>query len=89
MSEDGRRGFLDTVATAFLRRRLYSRRLRAAAVRGLRVISSGADGGLQMDFDLAVAGRPQPRARRRAHAAAPADPRAVAVHRGHGGRLAR
>jgi UDP:flavonoid glycosyltransferase YjiC (YdhE family) len=54
MSEDGRRGFLDTVATAFLRRRLYNRRLRAAAVRGLRVISSGADGGLQMDFDHAA-----------------------------------
>jgi sterol 3beta-glucosyltransferase len=46
-----RRSFLDTVATAFLRRRLYSRRLRAAALRGLKVISGGAGGGLQMDFD--------------------------------------
>ena len=53
MSESVRPGFLDTVATAFLRRRLNSRRLRAAAVRGLKVISAGA-GGLQLDFDHAA-----------------------------------
>ncbi len=55
MSEQVRPGFLDTVATAFLRRRLHSRRLRAAAVRGLKGISAGAGGGLQMDFDHSAA----------------------------------
>jgi sterol 3beta-glucosyltransferase len=44
-------GFLDAFAAAFLRRRLHSRRLRAAAVRGLKGISAGAGGGLRMDFD--------------------------------------
>ncbi len=53
MSEDGRHGFADAVATAFLRRRLHSRRLRAAAVRGLKGISAGA-GGLQIEFDHAA-----------------------------------
>ncbi len=56
MSETGGQGFLDAVAAAFLRRRLQSRRLRAAAVRGLKVISTGPDGGLQMDFDHAAGG---------------------------------
>ena len=56
MSETGGQGFLDAVAAAFLRRRLQSRRLRAAAVRGLKVISAGPDGGLQMDFDHAAGG---------------------------------
>jgi hypothetical protein len=51
VSEDSRPGFLDAVATAFLRRRLQSRRLRAAAVRGLKVVWAEARGGLQMDFD--------------------------------------
>jgi len=46
-----KQGFLDAIAAAFLRRRLYSRRLRAAAVRGLTVISGEVDGGLQMHFD--------------------------------------
>ena len=41
MSEDAKLGFVDAVATAFLRRRLHSRRLRAAAVRGLQAISTG------------------------------------------------
>ena len=54
MSEHSKLGFVDTVATAFLRRRLHSRRLRAVAVRGLKAISTGADGGLQMDFDRSV-----------------------------------
>jgi hypothetical protein len=56
VSDTGGQGFLDAVASAFLRRRLQSRRLRAAAVRGLKVISAGADGGLQMDFDHAAGG---------------------------------
>ena len=45
---------MEAVATAFLRRRLHSRRLRAAAVRGLTSISTGAGGRLQMDFDHAA-----------------------------------
>jgi UDP:flavonoid glycosyltransferase YjiC (YdhE family) len=53
VSEDGRHGFADAVAIAFLRRRLHSRRLRAAAVRGLKGISAGA-GGLQIEFDHAA-----------------------------------
>jgi len=51
LSERSKLGFVDTVATAFLRRRLQSRRLRAAAVRGLTGISAGSGGRLQMDFD--------------------------------------
>ena len=51
MSEHSKLGFVDTVAAAFLRRRLHSRRLRAAAVGGLKAISTGAGGRLQMDFD--------------------------------------
>ena len=54
MSDNVKRGFLDTIAAAFLRRRLSSRRLRAAAVRGLNVISGEVDGGLRMDFDHAA-----------------------------------
>lgn len=54
MSNNVKRGFLDTIAAAFLRRRLSSRRLRAAAVRGLNVISGEVDGGLRMDFDHAA-----------------------------------
>lgn len=54
MSEHSKPGFVDTVAAAFLRRRLHSRRLRAAAVRGLKAISTGAGGRLQMDFDHAA-----------------------------------
>jgi UDP:flavonoid glycosyltransferase YjiC (YdhE family) len=54
MSDHVKRGVLDAIAAAFLRRRLSSRRLRAAAVRGLRVISGEADGGLQMHFDHAA-----------------------------------
>lgn len=54
MSEFVRPGFLDTVSTAFLRRRLHSRRLRAAAVRGLKDIAVGAGDGLQMSFDHAA-----------------------------------
>ncbi|HET8529898.1 MAG TPA: glycosyltransferase [Methylomirabilota bacterium] len=54
MSEDGRHGFVDAVAAAFLRRRLHSRRLRAAAVRGLKGISAGPGDGLRMEFDHAA-----------------------------------
>ncbi len=78
MSETGGQGFLDAVAAAFLRRRLQSRRLRAAAVRGLKVISAGPDGGLQMDFDHAAGGFAQVPPLLAAHtselAAAPAPP---------------
>jgi sterol 3beta-glucosyltransferase len=49
-----KQGFVDAVATAFLRRRLLSRRLRAAAVRGVRTVSAGADGALKIDFDHAA-----------------------------------
>lgn len=55
MSENVSPGFVDAVATAFLRRRLHSRRLRAAAVRGLKTISAGAGGGLHIDFDHTAA----------------------------------
>ena len=51
MSDSVSPGFVEAVATAFLRRRLHSRRLRAAAVRGLTGISTGAGGRLQLDFD--------------------------------------
>jgi len=51
VSESENHGFVDAVATAFLRRRLHNRRLRVAAMRGLRAISAGAGDGLQMDFD--------------------------------------
>jgi UDP:flavonoid glycosyltransferase YjiC (YdhE family) len=51
VSDTGRQGFLDAVATAFLRRRLQSRRLRAAGIRGLKVVSAGAGGRLQIEFD--------------------------------------
>ena len=51
MTQDRGRGFLDAAAAAFLRRRLHHQRLRAAAVRGLKAISTGAGGRLQMDFD--------------------------------------
>ena len=54
MSESQSPGFLDAVATAFLRRRLHGRRLRAAALRGLKTVSNGAGDGLQMDFDHAA-----------------------------------
>ena len=54
MSDSVSPGFVEAVATAFLRRRLHSRRLRAAAVRGLTGISTGAGGRLQMDFDHAA-----------------------------------
>jgi sterol 3beta-glucosyltransferase len=46
--------FFDTAAAAFLRRRLHHRRLRAAAVRGLKAVSAGPGGRLQMDFDHAA-----------------------------------
>src|SRR5947199_405398 len=44
MSQDEGRGFLDAAASAFLRRRLHHQRLRAAAVRGLKTVSTGAGG---------------------------------------------
>ena len=51
---DEERGFLDAAATAFLRRRLHKRRMRAAALRGLKQVSAGVGGGVQMDFDHAA-----------------------------------
>jgi hypothetical protein len=54
VSESQSPGFLDAVATAFLRRRLHSRRLRVAALHGLTTVSNGAGDGLQMDFDHAA-----------------------------------
>jgi sterol 3beta-glucosyltransferase len=54
VSQDGARGFLDAAASAFLRRRLLHRRLRAAAVRGLKTVSAGAGGRLHMAFDHAA-----------------------------------
>ncbi|PWU25597.1 MAG: hypothetical protein C5B48_00505 [Candidatus Rokuibacteriota bacterium] len=50
MSEPGKQGFVDTVASAFLRRRLHGRRLRAAAVRAVKGVSAGP-GPLKIDFD--------------------------------------
>jgi len=44
-------GLLDVVSTAFLRRRLQSRRLRAAAVRSVTMVSPEAGGDLHIDFD--------------------------------------
>jgi sterol 3beta-glucosyltransferase len=54
VSDQEGRGFLDATASAFLRRRLHHRRLRAAAVRGLKAVSAGAGGRLQIDFDHAA-----------------------------------
>jgi len=54
VSHNGAHGFLDSAVAAFLRRRLHRRRLRAAAVRGLKAVSAGAGGRLQMDFDRAA-----------------------------------
>lgn len=51
MSGNASPGFLDAVATAFLRRRLQGRRLRAAAVRAVKMVSGEAGGGLHIDFD--------------------------------------
>jgi len=44
-------GVLDAAATAFLKRRLHHRRMRAAAAHGLRLVSAGEGGGWLMDFD--------------------------------------
>jgi len=41
VDEPEKQGFVDAVATAFLHRRLHSRRLRAAAVRGVKTVSAG------------------------------------------------
>jgi UDP:flavonoid glycosyltransferase YjiC (YdhE family) len=54
MGQTGGSSFLDAAAAAFLRRRIHHRRLRAAAVRGLKAISAGVDGRLQMGFDHAA-----------------------------------
>jgi UDP:flavonoid glycosyltransferase YjiC (YdhE family) len=51
MAEEKERGFLDAAGAAFLRRRLHNRRMRAAAVRGLKEVSAGVAGGLRMEFD--------------------------------------
>ena len=54
MGEPGKQGFVDAVAIAFLRRRFHSRRLRAAAVRGVKTVSAGTGGALKIDFDHAA-----------------------------------
>ena len=54
MGEPEQQGFVDAVATAFLRRRFHSRRLRAAAVRGVKTVSAGTGGALKIDFDHAA-----------------------------------
>ena len=54
MGEPEKQGFVDAVATAFLRRRFHSRRLRAAAVRGVKTVSAGTGGALKIDFDHAA-----------------------------------
>ena len=51
MSQAASPKFVDTVTGAFLRRRLQSRRLRAAAVHGFKIISASARGDLHIDFD--------------------------------------
>src|SRR6185369_16501224 len=53
MDEREERSFLDAAGEAFLRRRLHNRRMRAAAVRGLKLVSAGMH-GLHMDFDEAA-----------------------------------
>ena len=79
MSEDATHGFADTVGAAFLRRRLQSRQLRAAGVRGLKGVSAGA-AGLQIEFDPAASSFAQVPPWLAAHsselAAAPAPPTA-------------
>lgn len=61
-SEDHEESFLDRAGLAFLRRRLHNRRMRAAAVRGLKVVSPARGGGLHFDFhsDAAVFAHAQP-----------------------------
>ena len=54
VEQDGAHGFLDAAAIAFLARRLHNRHLRAAAVRGLKGISSEADADLQTDVGHAT-----------------------------------
>ena len=54
MGKPGEQGFVDAVAAAFLQRRLHSRRLRAAAVRGVKTVLAGAGGALKIDFDHAA-----------------------------------
>jgi len=51
VAEPEKQGFVDAFAAAFMRRRLHSRRLRAAAVRGVNTVSAGAGGALKIDFD--------------------------------------
>lgn len=46
--------FWDAAAAAFLRRRIHNRRMRAAAVRALKLVSAGEGEGMQMDFDDAA-----------------------------------
>ena len=52
--QNGTHGFLDTAAITFLARRLHKRRLRAAAVRGLKGLSGAADADLQTDVGHAT-----------------------------------
>jgi hypothetical protein len=54
--------FLDRAGLAFLKRRLHNRRMRAAAVRGLKLVSAARGGGLHFDFhaDAAVFAHAQP-----------------------------
>jgi Glycosyltransferase family 28 N-terminal domain len=52
--QNGAHGFLDAAAITFLARRLHERRLRAAAVRGLKGLSGEADADLQTDVGHAT-----------------------------------
>jgi sterol 3beta-glucosyltransferase len=79
VSDESKPGFLDAVATAFLRRRLRSRQLRAAALRGVKLVSAGVGGRLQIEFDHSASPPDHVRPWLDAHAseiaAAPAAPR--------------
>jgi UDP:flavonoid glycosyltransferase YjiC (YdhE family) len=54
MTQEQESRFLHAAASAFLRRRLHNRRMRAAAVRCLKEVAAGAGGGVQMRFDATV-----------------------------------
>ena len=52
--QNGAHGFSDAATIAFLARRLHNRRVRSAAVRGLKGVSAESDGSFQADVDLAA-----------------------------------
>jgi sterol 3beta-glucosyltransferase len=51
MAEDLVDRFWETATAAFLRRRLHNRRMRAAAVRSIKLVSASDDGAFHMHFD--------------------------------------